>query len=211
MNQEFKHTTLKKAITRLPIYEPPDQIWQGIENELTLQNKLKKLPNRQPPALLWRKIEANLVESVSIPIAIGANSGSTNTGSTSNIRWIKRLSIAAAVLLIFGGGWWELNPSNVTQLSYAQEKINPQLLIADWDEDMDALNQIEAICQTKNYICTAPEFLELEQELQELNEAKLDLKQAIDNFGKDMQLIVQLSEVELERTAILKKMMANIL
>ena len=202
MNQEFNHTILKKAITRLPIYEPPAKIWQGIDNELTLQNELKQLPNHQPPALVWKNIESNLSKSAS---------RTWSSGSTKRILWIKRLSIAAAILLIFGVGWWQLNPSNATQLSYAQEKINPQLLIADWDEDTEVLTQIEAICQIKNYVCTAPEFQQLEQELQELDEAKLDLKQAIDNFGKDTQLIAQLSEVELERTAILKKMMVNIL
>jgi len=207
MNKELNHTILKKAITRLPIYEPPDKIWQGIDNELTLQNELKQLPNHQPPALVWQKIESNLAESASRT----QSSGSTNTGNIFNIRWIKRLSIAAAVLLIFGVGWWQLTPSNATQLSYTQEKINPQLLIADWDEDTEALTQIEAICEIKSYVCKAPKFQQLEQELQELDEAKLDLKQAIENFGKDTQLIAQLSEVELERTAILKKMMANIL
>jgi len=63
MNKELNHTILKKAITRLPIYEPPDKIWQGIDNELTLQNELKQLPNHQPPALVWQKIESNLIHN----------------------------------------------------------------------------------------------------------------------------------------------------
>lgn len=203
MNQETNHTILKKAVTRLPTHQPPDAIWSAIENELDLQKGLQQLPTHQPAELVWQHIEGNLGKNTSI---------GTSSGSTRRLFWIKKISLAASFLLFFGMSWWGINQfSNSNQFHYTQEIINPQLLIADWDEDAEVLTQIEAICQTKNYACTAMEFQQLEQELQELNEAKSDLKQAIDDFGKDTQLIAQLSEVELERTVILKKMIANIL
>jgi len=179
MNQEINHPILKKAVTRLPTYQPPDEIWLALDKELNLQKGLQQLPEHQPSELVWETIG---------------------------------LSIAASFLLLIGITWWRLNQIGMTQqFQYAQETIDVQLLEADWDEDGEALAQIEAICKAKAYTCALPEFQELEQELAELNEAKSDLKQAIDNFGKDTQLIAKLSEVELERTTVLKKMIANIL
>ena len=101
--------------------------------------------------------------------------------------------------------------ANVAPLSYAVETVDEQLFEADWDEDENLFEEINVICQTKTYSCTVPEFQILEKELQELNEAKSDLKQAINSFGKDTELISQLSEIELERTTVLKKMIATIL
>jgi len=208
MNRDKNHMTLKKAVTQLPPYQPPDDIWLALDKELNLQKGVHQLPKHQPPDLVWETIELNLVESASIPIAIGTISGSTR----SRLFWLKKLSIAASFLLLIGISWWAMNQSTVTkQFQYTKETIDATLLEADWDEDGEALAQIEAICKAKIYTCALPEFQQLEQELAELNEAKSDLKQAIDNFGKDTQLIAKLSEVELERTTILKKMMANIL
>lgn len=198
MNQDINHRTLKKAVTQLPTHQPPDAIWLAMDKELNLRKGVRQLPEHQPPTLVWEGIEANLVK---------------NTGSVkSRLFWLKRLSIAASFLLLIGASWWISNQRTTAEsFQYAQETIDLQLLEADWDEDEEALAQIEAICKAKTYTCALPEFQQLEQELEELNEAKLDLKQAIDDFGKDTQLIAQLSEVELERTTILKKMMANIL
>ncbi len=203
MNQETNHTILKKAVTRLPLHQPPDAVWSAVDEALNLQKGIQRLPNHQPAELVWHSIEKNLVESASITLS---------SGSTRRLLWTKKISIAASFLLVSVMSWWAINKfSNTNQFHYTQEIIDPQLLIADWDEDAEVFTQIEAICQTKNYACTAPEFQQLEQELQELNAAKSDLKQAIDDFGKDTQLIAKLSEVELERTLILKKMITHIL
>ncbi|MFK7978823.1 MAG: hypothetical protein AB8G86_02475 [Saprospiraceae bacterium] len=199
MNQDINHTILKKAVTQLPTYQPPDEIWLAVDKELDLQKEVSQLPTHQPPKLVWESIEANLVNDAS-------------SVKQPRLFWLKRLSIAASFLLLIGASWWIINQATTTEsFQYAQETIDVQLLEADWDEDGEALAQIEAICKAKIYTCALPEFQQLEQELEELNEAKSDLKQAIDDFGKDTQLIAQLSEVELERTTILKKMMANIL
>lgn len=207
MNKETNPIILKKAVTRLPVYEPPNEVWSAIASELDLQKGLQRLPNHQPKEFVWEAIEANLVKNTSASINI-----KPNANKTSRIFWIKKLSIAASILFILSTSWW-IKKDVFTQdkFQYTQETINAQLLVADWDEDGEALTQIKAICEDKNYACTAPEFQQLRQELEELNEAKLDLKQAIDNFGKDIQLIAKLSEVELERTVVLKKMIANIL
>ncbi len=208
MNQSFNHNILKKAVTQLPSYEPPPEVWSGIDDELNLQKGIKQLPNHQPADLVWQVIEANLTKSTSRTYSDSYRKG----GTRQRFFWIKRLSIAASLLFLIGISWWGIrNIAPQNQLSYSQETIDVQLLIEDWEEDSEALAQIEAICQIKNYACMAIEFQALEQELKELNEAKLDLKQAIDAFGKDTQLIAKLSKVELERTTVLKKMIANIL
>ncbi len=203
MNQETNPIILKKTVTQLPIYEPPNEVWSVIANELDLQKKLQTLPNHPPKEFVWETIEMNLAKSAS---------RTQSSGSTQRIFLVKRLGIAASILFMLGISWWIMTDAfTQNKFQYTQETINAQLLVADWDEDGEALTQIKAICEVKNYACTAPEFQQLEQELNELNEAKSDLKQAIDDFGKDTQLIAKLSEVELERTVVLKKMIANIL
>lgn len=207
MNKETNHIILKKVVTQLPIYKPPNELWSAIDNELDLHKRLQALQNHQPKEFVWKAIETNLVKDISSSITIN-----TNTNKTSRTFLVKRLSIAASILFILGISWWIMTDIfTQNKFQYTQETIDRQLLLADWDEDGEVLTQIKAICENKNYACTAPEFQQLEQELNELNEAKSDLKQAIDDFGKDTQLIAKLSEIELERTVVLKKMIANIL
>lgn len=194
MKEKSANPALKMALQNLPKYEPSTEIWATLDKELDFQKGIQTLPDYSPSEAIWEQIEAELPRK-------------TNT-----IFWLKRLSIAASFLLFIGIFLLkESTLKNNEQLTYQQEEIDLSLLVADW-EDEDALtSQIEALCTTQRYLCTAPEFTELQQELTELETAKLELKTAIENYGKDVELIAQLSEIELERTGILKKMVAQIL
>jgi len=193
MNTESNRPNLKKAITRLPHYEPPDTIWTAINTELDFNEKIKDLPVYTPKEEVWEQINQQL---------------STHEAPVFSI---KKWAIAATILLCLSINFWLYHQPKSASLSYAVENIDQQLFEADWDEDESLFEEINAICQTNTYSCTLQEFQVLEKELNELNVAKSDLKQAINNFGKDTELISQLSEIELERTMVLKKMIATIL
>lgn len=193
MNTESNKNNLKKAITRLPNYEPPDTIWGAINSELNIKKQIHSLPKYSPTDTIWENINQQLPTK------------------KASIFSLKKWAIAATIIFCLGINLWLYNRPTTAPLRYAVENINHQLLEADWDEDEGLFEEINAICQTKIYSCTIPEFQSLEAELQELDEAKSDLKQAINSFGKDTELISQLSEIELERTMVLKKMIATIL
>lgn len=193
MNTESNKNILKQTITRLQEYTPPKEIWTAIDTELGFRNTINTLPNYTPKNEVWEQINQQLPTKKVTVFSL------------------KKWAIAATVLLCFSISFWLYHRPTTAPLQYAIENIDQQLFEADWDEDESLFEEINAICQTKSYSCTIPEFQSLEKELNELNEAKSDLKQALNSFGKDTELISQLSEIELERTAVLKKMIATIL
>jgi len=159
MDNDLNKNSLKKAITRLPTYEPSKAIWMAIDSELNLTEGIEALPQYTPTDELWKNINPQL-----------------STKKT-KLFSLKRWAIAATILLCLGVSFWLYQQANVAPLSYAVETVDEQLFEADWDEDENLFEEINAICQTKIYSCTVPEFQILEKELQELNEAKSDLKQ----------------------------------
>lgn len=55
--KEQNQNNLKSALERLPQYEPPDTVWQGIETRLPLL----ELPTYDAPDFVWQQIEAQLL------------------------------------------------------------------------------------------------------------------------------------------------------
>jgi hypothetical protein len=80
----------------------------------------------------------------------------------------------------------------------------------DWDEDEDAFDMVLAFCKTENIVCELPEFVTLKSELEELNNAREELKQALDHYGADAELVAQLTRIEHDRSDVLKKLIAKI-
>ena len=194
MNNKQEDINLKKAITRLPSYEPPASSWENIQQGIALQEGVQQLPTYTPPETIWDNIETNL------PV----------TSPKVKVAWSIKWAVAAAILLLFGTTWWINSlPTKSAEFRYSMEVIDAQLLQEDWDDDT-VLAEIEAICEVKRFTCLDEQFQHLEQELTELNEAKSQLKIAIADYGKDTELIAQLSAVELERTTVLKKMIATV-
>lgn len=193
MGQQTSNSILKKALNQLPNHEPSDAIWSTLEKELDGQSKLQTLPTYEPSDGLWAAIETDLPTK------------------RSSIFWLKRISLAASVLLILGVFYTKFTATTTVQISYHQEEIKEHLLLNDWEEDGDVVAEIEAICSAQKYLCSAADFQSLQEELTELEMAKSELKTALDNYGKDIALIAQLSEIELERTSVLKKIMAQLL
>ncbi len=202
--KEINRSTLIEALSMLPQHDPPDELWPVVETELDL---LAVLPEKEslaevmaefdPPGEVWEKVSNQLhKEGRVVPFR----------------KWIAR--IAAAVVLLMAS-WWALNFNRPVQdegvISYSVEVLDPILEKNDWDEDEDAFQQFMALCRNGHFICEQASFKNLESELEELTEAKNDLKEVIGAYGATPELVQQMKEIELERTDILKKMMVMLI
>ncbi len=203
MQEKNKHI-LEKAIQKLPQYKPESLVWLAIDAELevmekesSLQNAINELPTYNPADALWENIDASL---------------EVDQKKARRVFWLKRISSAAAVIafLLIGNFIFNQNNQENVTITYSQELIEEDLFKQDWDEDDDAFETVMAFCKTENIVCQLPEFVVLKSELEDLNDAREELKQALEHYGTDAELIAQLTQIEHDRSDILKKMIAKI-
>lgn len=204
MATERNHQTLKNAIGQLPRYTPKASVWEGIEHHLdedstqaTLQDAIQQLPSYAPPAALWERIEADL------------NQPAVSRLRVSKTTWI---SIAAAMIfavvsLVF---WLNQTPEPEEHVQFVYAEAQQNAINADWDDDEAVIENI-----AKAYAQRAS-FLQNEQsetllsDLEELNEAKVEIQNMMKKYGRDANLVQNIIEIERERTKIVKKMAQEI-
>lgn len=204
MQEKNKHI-LQEAIQKLPQYEPESLVWLAIDAELeviekenSLQNAINELPVYSPADSLWENIDAELEADVK---------------KAGRVVWLKRISSAAAVIafLVIGNFMFNQNDGEESiTISYSQELVEDDILKQDWDEDNDAFEMVMAFCKTENIVCELPEFISLKTELEDLNIAREEVKNALDHYGTDAELIAQLTRIEHDRSDVLKQMIAKI-
>ena len=208
-HQEQEDMNLRRAVRSLPEYSPSDDLWLDIENLLNREDKeqakltqaLAKLPTYQAPAMIWDNIEASLPE----------------VKKEVKIFTLKSWAAAAAMIgfVAIVGLWWYSNKSQEDSLSYSYgtEKIDTTVLnnnqVANI-EDEQAFAMVEQICQEKAFVCEQPNVKKLKNELEELNIAYQELKEALGAYGTDGDLQQRLFAIEQERTEVLKKIMTEI-
>jgi len=192
MKQEKNKNTLNVALNKLPDMPVRDEIWRTIEQQLLLQESLQALPKQVPSPTAWENIEQQL-----------------DKGNRTIYLW---RSIAATILLLGVGLWWSTvsAPSKAT-FTYTQEKLDLRLVQVDWNTDAVGLEELELLCQQQQFACANSLFKTLQIELKDLESAKQELVNAIRIYGKDAALIVQLKELELERTTVIREMYQSIL
>jgi hypothetical protein len=172
----------------LPEYEPSDKIWQNIEaklNKETFKKALKELPEYEPKDELWTGI-----------------SGKLNKPKIRYIKW----AAAASIVLAFGL-YFSLKNNGVT---YTKQALNPDLVLTEKDNSQYGYEEIKKICKEDKIVCEKPEFKALETELEDLNTASNDLKDAIGKYNTEPELIAQLAEIENQKSEIISKMAAQI-
>ncbi len=178
---------------QLPEYEPSEEVWKKIEaglNQDVLQKAICQLPEFEPTQEVWNAINQEL--NLHKPKVI--------------IR--KWASIAASVLLI--GGIVLYKPWDSPDISYSQEKLDKQLLLSPTDDSQKQYEMIVAYCKEQTYVCQNPEFKELKTELEELNLASVQLKEAVGAYNTEPELMAQLSTIEQQKADIIRKMAMKI-
>ena len=143
-----------------------------------------------PPEMVWERIESELDKPKIIPL------------------WKIYLAAACVTALVVGSWWYFQNP--IENITYSEEKINKSF-VPNTSLEVEKQNaKIEAICAEKITVCEKPEFKSLKLELDELNTAHKQLKEVIGNYNPDPTLIAQLADIEIERSAVLKKLVEKI-
>lgn len=206
--KEQNKNRLDQTIKQLPEYKAPTKVWQGIEwgldqmqSEEVLQQSINDLPKYSAPDHLWENIDDQLQKAPE-PTEVKLRS----------FVWLRRLAAAAAMIgLVFIGSQWLSSAEQETiAYSYSVETIDEQLLAADWDEDEMAFDMIKEFCKIQQIVCEEPLFKSLQEDLEELDTAKADLLLAMEHYGKDAELVAQITRLEHERSDILKQMLTRI-
>jgi hypothetical protein len=201
--KEKNKSTLQDALRNLPSHEPEEQVWNRIQHHLgkhenPLQEAIQQLPKYDPPATVWEAIETKLEQP----------------GSKIRRLFPVYRVAAAAVLLIAAVAAWFLLPKDIAttaQLSHRVEMVDASLLQRDWKEDEADFEVVDQLCGQYPFICSNPDMLVLKEELKELTEAKESLENALGTYGTNPDLIGQIAEIELERTALLKQLLDRII
>ena len=178
---------------QLPEYEPSEEVWNKIEESLNndvMQKAVSQLPEYEPSEEVWSTINQAL-----------------NSYKAKAIVW-EWASIAASVLLIAGITLYK--PWNKPDISYSQETIDKQLLLSSTDDSQKQYEMIVAYCKEQTYVCQNPEFKELKSELEDLNSASIQLKEAVGSYNTEPELMAQLSAIEQQKADVIRKMARKI-
>lgn len=227
--KEINKHTLIEALASLPEYEPPSVIWDAIDQELVLQKGVGALEEYEPPSSVWDNIQNDLVLQKSVaelpvyepPTSVWENIAKElpsekpqRTGRVVTMKKWVRYAAAAAILgalTIFGLNLISTETTNEAQLTYSVETVEDDVLKKDWNEDEDAFEYLLNICKERVLACENPEFKSLKLELEELNDAKAMLEEAIGAYGTNADLIAEMKEIEFARTDIVKRMIDNVI
>jgi len=214
MKELNKHILLE-AIASLPSYSPKDNVWDHISMELDadlastqLKETVAELPKYSPPAFVWDHIEEALkADEVMEPVEEKVAAKVVRFPN-----WKKYASAAAAIALIISLAipFISENVDPNISVSYSEEVIQDDIFNDDWDADEDAFQMVMDQCKHRVLACEQPEFKMLKEELEELNMARKQLKEAIGGYNTDSNLLAQLTQIEIERSDILKKMVDRI-
>ncbi len=196
--KELNKHILEDGISNLPIYEPPENDWTGIQRRLPLL----ELPDYEPPVDIWQGIEANLATI----------RDSTEPSIVRQPLFYKRIYFsylaAASIILVFGICLFQLlKPVNVDENTIVTtEVIDNQISNLPFQESLDEEIIIAALCDKAIRECEKPEFIRLKNELKELTDTQVYLKSTLSAYHSDPDLLKQWVHLENERSGVLKKM-----
>lgn len=233
---ERNRKTLKNTLSRLPVYTPPAACWQEIEWELDknaretpLQSALNELPGYAPPPQNWARIadtleadaaEKRLKDALS-KLPRYAPPAEAWTAIEREIRPPARriklmmLARAAAAIVLLLGLWWAWPQQDVVPLqttyTYDQQATEvPLAPEADW-EQADALMQ-RAVNEFRDdpVARQSPAYNLLLSEWEDLKAARQEVAEMMERYGRDARLIRQMTEIEIERSGLIREMIAQI-
>lgn len=212
--KELNRHILKAGLQQLPEYAPPPAIWDALEENLDADAAqaagVKRLPQYEPPPEIWTQIEAQLATATA-PGGGQRLSGALRRPGLFQPGWY---AVAAAIALLLAAWWW-WQPANGSvdtkgAVVVTQEVADEQLLQMNAEPEDEAFQLIRNLCRAQMPVCEQAEFKILKTELDELTEAKSELRRALGSFGDDPELHTQLARIERERSEVLRQMIAMI-
>lgn len=182
----------------MPQHSAPKRVWQELELRLEqldapMAIEWSALPEHKAPQRTWAIISEELQPR-------------KEAISWKGKAW--RWSAAAAVAATIAGVWTFVLPSNAigNELTYSEEIIEMDEAAQKPHAEQRAMEIVQASCVSNISACSSEEFKNLQNELDELEDAKTKLENALGAYGTNESLSSQLSKIERERAAVLKKM-----
>jgi len=194
---QLKRQFFEDNLNQLPNYNPPDSIWDTISQKLSKDEKLKQLKSFTPEDSIWASIDESLTAS---------EKQFSKTRITRITSW---LTAAAAVLLL---SYFIIFPGNEkSNISYSEEVVM-QTETKTWaEDDTNYIEILHELCASNPVACNAPEFKAKELELDYLDERKTEILKQMNGWDENTNLQVMLTRIELEKSEIVKQMIAEIL
>ena len=205
---------IEEIKTQLKEYNPPSFIWNNLEKELELD--LKNAQNTEggysttknfPKVANFWKVVSDKTKNIREPNELITDNKLIKKQGLLRRLSIQKWAIAAAMTGLIFTVFIVLKRQNTegSNLHYSTETVDNQLLKNDWDDAQQDYEMVESICQQRIAACETPAFKTLKHELDELNEARESIKNAIGTFNSDADLMIQLKNIEQERATILKQ------
>lgn len=180
--------------SKLSRIDPPDFIWENLDNDLDYQEKLTKLPLYNPPSLVWNQINKQLNFS---------NEGSVKL---KQIKWPIWVATMAAAMLIVSFFIFQ-NQNDFNENSNTFEALYNSNSKHIWDsEDSEIEETIGIICSQNPTSCLSQEFIKLENDLIDLTLSRQDILNQMGRQKTKSDWNLVLTEIELKRSDILKEM-----
>jgi hypothetical protein len=217
--EELNKNTLKKALAQLPNYEPAETVWSAIDMQLTIN----ALQQYNPPSFIWDNLEKQLDDELKIKNLRLNEPLVDNVSETLKVsetyalpikkqgllrqlsvqKWAMAAAIAGMIFTIFS----VLKRGNTegVDFKYSTEVVDNQLIKNDWNDSEADFKMVEDFCQQQITACETPVFKTLKHELDELNAAREDIKNALGDFNSNADLMLQLKDIEQQRATVLKQ------
>jgi hypothetical protein len=204
---ELHKNTLTGALERLPVYAPPEGVWEAIadalEAEEALAAQVQALPQYEAPPEIWSKMEAKL------PVVSTGGVLQRNFLRIVNRSWHFGAAAVAVGLLLGAWYWRQLNAgTGSAEMVMLHQKTVSILAVNLQQEPEDAaFAAIETLCLNQKIVCEQPDFIALKSELDELSAAKAVVRNALGPYGDDPTLTSELVQIERARSELLQQMM----
>ncbi|CAN5913834.1 hypothetical protein BH24BAC1_BH24BAC1_36440 [soil metagenome] len=203
---EKNQEQLKKAIRSLPDLDPEDGLWERIAADLAFEEKLaEKMPNLptfDPAPDLWLRI-AEGMEPEKKPERWSV--------------WFRYAGgIAASLLLVVLVAYYasvtQMDASPAGYFSYSEEVLYQEVLeetplVAE--EEAQAF--ITAHCTRLPEVCQKEEVEELKDQLAQLEKEEKELRESLQLFAEDPDLIRRQIKIENLKAAITKELIQILL
>jgi hypothetical protein len=177
---------------------PPEFIWDNIDNELNFHEKCIKLNQYDPPQKVWENIDNHL-------------SIKKLTGVKRRVFKLMISSMAAAAIFILGFFIFTTLNSKNKNFNYTEEWMEITE-VPQWEEDeIEVTKVLTLICNENPRACKSPEFKHMNDELRYLDQSKQAILNQMSKYEKNIEFEKMLMKIELQRTSLIKEMIAKTL
>ncbi len=191
----LNNNVLTHGLNQLGTFDPPDTVWNNISNELTTREKSPSLNQYDPPEKVWENIDSRLTAK------------EANRVKKQIIRLFQWTSAVAAIFVLGLFIYTYINTNN-SNLSYSEEWMEYGDL-QSWNEDNYLVEYaLVLICEENPIACKSTEFKEMKEELTFLDQSKQTILQQMNKYDTNTELEILLTKIELERSSLIKEMIA---